>query len=520
MRQATAFHPFTGCDLPWLVDRQAAQRPDKSFLIWESHAGPRQTLTYAQFAEETRAYAAGLAAKGVKKGDFIALHMDNCPEFLLLWYALSRIGAVTVTTNTRSTSEELQYFIAHSGAKAAITQPRYAALLQAAGPRLDWIACTATDCDAAPVAPLPSGLVAFDDLRGDPVLSSARAAEPMLANSVQYTSGTTSRPKGVVWTHANALWGGRVTASHARLTDADVHLVHFPLFHTNAICYSVLATLWSGGTVVLTPKFSAGRFWDIAARNRCTWANVVMFTLRALEAQPDPPRHWFRFWAGVGDLALPRDRWGIKTNGWFGMTETVSQCIVTDPDMIAPEGSMGWPAQEYEIAIRREDGTEVSFGETGRLWIRGVRGVSLFESYLNDAAATAAAFDADGWFDTGDEVRPTAEGPIFFVSRAKDMLRVGAENVAAVEIETVIARVPGVVEVAVVGKPDRMLDEIPVAFVVATAAGPVLASLIHATCDEALADFKRPREIIFVEALPKGLLDKTLKKELRARLSG
>lgn len=520
MRQTTAFHPFTGRDIPWLVDQQAAQRPDKPFLIWESYAGPRRVFTYAQFAEETRCYAAGLAAKGVRKGDFVILHMDNCPEFLIAWYALSRIGAVTVTTNTRSTAEELDYFIAHSRSKTAITQPKYAPLLLAIMPELDWIACTATDSDAAPAAPLPFGLVAFGDLRGDSMRSPAREAEPMLANSVQYTSGTTSRPKGVVWTHANALWGGRVTASHARLTDADTHLVYFPLFHTNALSYSVLATLWSGGTVVLTPKFSASRFWDIATRNRCTWANVVMFTLRALEAQPDPLRHWFRFWAGVGDLTAVRERWGIKTNGWFGMTETVSQCIVTDPDMTAPEGSMGWPAQEYEIAIRRENGSEVSFGETGRLWIRGVPGISLFESYLNDAPATAAAFDADGWFDTGDEVRPAANGAIFFVSRAKDMLKVGAENVAALEIEMVIARVPGVIEVAVVGKPDPMLDEVPVAFVVPANAGPALATRIQAICNEALADFKRPREIHFVEALPKGLLDKTLKKELRARLLG
>ncbi len=519
-REPTAFHPFTGRDLPWLVDRQAVQRPDKPFLIWESYAGERRVFTYADFARETRAYAAGLAARGVGQGDFVTLHMDNCPEFLFAWYALSRLGAVAVTTNTRSTREELAYFVSHSRSIAAITQPRYAGMLREVGSQLTWIASTSTDGDEAPAQLALDGLVPFAALRGDPAEAPVRAADPMLPNSVQYTSGTTSRPKGVVWTHANALWGGRVTASHAGLTDADTHLVYFPLFHTNAICYSVLATLWSGGTVVLTPKFSASRFWDIAVRNRCTWANVVMFTLRALEAQPAPARHWFRFWAGVGDLAFVKERWGIKTNGWFGMTETVSQCIVTDPDIVGPEGAMGWPAQEYEIAVRRDDGSPVDFGETGRLWIRGVPGLSLFESYLHDPQATAAAFDDEGWFDTGDEVSPTAEGPIFFVSRAKDMLKVGAENVAAVEIETVIARAPGVVEAAVVGRPDPMLDEVPVAFVVATEAGPALEAQIRALCEDALSDFKRPREIHFVDALPKGLLDKTLKKELRARVAG
>jgi len=509
-RALGGFHPFTGRDLPWLVDAQAARFGDKPFLVWEPFDGARRVWSYAAFAEETRAYAAGLAAHGVGQGDFVVIHLENCPEFLFAWYACSRLGAVAVTTNTRSAPDELAYFLDHSRAVAAITEPRYLEAVRAAGTALRWIACT---------GPEQAGALAFDALHGDPDAVPQRPADPHLPNSVQYTSGTTSRPKGVVWTHANALWSGKVTAAHARLTPDDVNLFFFPLFHTNATAYSVLATLWSGGTAVMMPKFSASRFWDVALRNGCTWANMVMFTIRALETQPAPEHNPFRLWAYFGgDVAAVRERWGLRTLGWYGMTETVSQCAVCDLDFPLPEGSMGWPAPEYELSLRREDGSEAAVGELARLWIRGVRGLSLFQEYLNDAAATVAAFDDDGWFDTGDEVRAAASGHLFFVGRAKDMLKVGAENVAALEIEAVINRVPGVVECAVVGKPDPMLDEVPVAFVVADDAGGDLEAAIRDACAAGLADFKRPREIHFCDALPKGLLDKTLKAELRARL--
>jgi len=179
---------------------------------------------------------------------------------------------------------------------------------------------------------------------------------------------------------------------------------------------------------------------------------------------------------------------------------------------------MGRCAQEYEIAIVRDDGTEAGFDETGRLWVRGVAGLSMFLEYLHDPVATAAAFDADGWFDTGDEVMAGEDGRVIYVGRAKDMLKVGAENVAAVEIERVINLVPGVIDSAVVAKSDPMLDEVPVAFVVSDAPGPDLEAAIHAACEAALSRFKRPREVHFITELPKGLLGKVLKKDLRERL--
>ena len=161
----------------------------------------------------------------------------------------------------------------------------------------------------------------------------------------------------------------------------------------------------------------------------------------------------------------------------------------------------------------------MTLGESGRLLIRGIRGISLFAGYLDDAEATAAAFDEDGWFDTGDIATPFEDGYVRFEGRAKDMLRIGGENVAAAEIERAIASLPQVAEVAVVAAPHVMLEEVPVAFVIARNGCRLSAADVMDHCRWLLADFKVPRRVVFVTDLPRSTTDKVAKAELRRRLS-
>lgn len=519
-------NPFAGRDVSWLLDYRAETRGEHPFLVWEPFEGERQAWTYRQFRERVLSVAAGLAARGIKAGEAVLVHLDNSPEMEFLWFACARIGAVVVTTNTRSSADELAYFADNCGAVAAITQPELAGLVAGAAKGLRWIAVTEHLVDGAepPASLKPDRAAAFSALDGDPSGLAPLEADPWRPGSVQYTSGTTSRPKGVLWTHGNALWGAKTSAVHEGLMESDVHLVMMPSFHTNARTYSILPTMWVGGTVVLMPRFSASRFWDIARRNGCTWASMLPFFCKAVMQHERPPSHTFRRF-GMNANEQPFDaHFGVRSIGWWGMTETITHGIVGDFMQRNRPLTTGRPASGYDIRILREgSGEPVAPGETGHLECRGHRGIQLFLEYLGNAAATRESFTEDGWFKTGDRVRLESDGWVTFADRDKDMLKVGGENVAASEVERVIATVPGVYENAVVAQKHRMLDEVPVAFVIPAPALPAgeheaLKQRIIAACREKLADFKVPRAVFVVSEMPRSTLEKIHKAELRKRL--
>ena len=508
-----------GMDIPWLLDDWVERSPDKPFMIWEPFSGEPARWTYAELQREARGVAAGLAERGVESGDFVLLHLDNSPEFIISWFACAELGVVAVSTNTRSVGRDMTYFAEHTSAVCAITQPRFAAMIQEACPGLRFLAVT--DNDVGEPADIPEGLqaIGFADLHSEIDGWERRPPDPFANLGVQFTSGTTSRPKAVLWTHANGVWAGMVSAAHMRLRREDVCLVFLPMFHTNAQAYSMLATLWTGGTFVMQPKFSASRFWATSLKHKATWLSTIPFSFKALMGLPVPEHH-YRFWGTAVHLGVVEEHFGVATLGWWGMTETLTQGIVSDYDHPGPEMSIGRAASEYEIQVRTADGPLAGPGESGRLFIRGIRGVSLFKEYYNNPDANHSAFDSDGWFDTGDIIRVGDDGYLFFSDRDKDMLKTGGENVAASEVESVIMLTGLVEECAVVGQKHYMLDEVPVAFVIPKAeTPPALEEQIISFCKENLADFKVVREVHVVDSLPRSTLAKVAKNELRDRLS-
>jgi crotonobetaine/carnitine-CoA ligase len=516
-----SLNPFEGRNLRWLLDTRVEARPDHPFLVWSPFDAPARTWSYAEFRRDVDRLAVGLAGRGIQKGDRVCVHLDNCPEFLLAWFALASLGAVSVTTNTRCSASELSYFLERSHAVALITKGSLLETVQhALRPSIRHLvvadlaerAALDTTCGGMRLTPLSSLM----DQIGDPNLPVVSAMDEA---GIQFTSGTTARPKGVVWTHANYLWGGKVSAFHEDLRPDDRHLTFLPLFHTNAQSYSVMAALWVGATVVLMPRFSASRFWEVAVAHEATWCATIPFALRALKKYRKPAGVTLRMW-GNGLIARRWEKdYGIPILSWWGMTETITHGIVSEIHSPPRYLSMGVPAPEYELRMLDEHGVQTSGPAIGRLEIRGVRGVGMALGYLDDPRADAEAWNADNWFDTGDRVELHEDGWLSFVEREKDMLKIGGENVGALEIESAILRTPGVSEAAVIGIPDRMLDEVPVAFVIAESGDPKMESRILETCRAELADFKLPREIRFVDELPRATLEKVSKAALRDSLA-
>ena len=511
-------HPFAGQDLVSLLELQARRRGDMPFLIWEPAQEPSRTWSYAAFADDTSRIAAGLAGRGIGRGDRLIIHLENCPEFLLLWFACARIGAIAVTTNTRSSGEEIGFIAENCGAKAAITQPAFADLLRNHCPTLSWIAVTDSDAGQEPAGGRPAPTDRFQLLFADHGIERTGAPDPWAHHSVMYTSGTTSRPKGVLWTQGNALWGGRVGTFFEDLNATDVSMVFLPLFHCNALVTQVLSAFWAGAAIVLQRRFSASRFWSVATRNRATVTSVVPFCIRAIADQPIPEHDFRLFIYGINNSF--DDQFGVRTLGWWGMTETVIPAISGSLNADDERGTLGRPSPFMQIAITDDNGRPVEPGETGNLGVRGIPGLSLFHSYLGMADYTEECFDEHGFFQTGDRCRLNESGTISFSDRSKDMLKIGGENVAASEIERVILNVSGVVEVAVVGRRHAMLDEVPVAFVIPREpVNPALTDAISSACRATLADFKQPHEIRLVDTLPRATLNKVAKAQLRAQLN-
>lgn len=511
----TNIHPFVGMDAASHLRERAAMHPNKTFLIWAPFEAPAQTWSWARFEDDVARLAGGLLARGVKAGDRVFVHLENCPQTLIARFACAWIGAIAVLGNPALAAPEVRDVAQSAGVRAAITQPKLRDAV-AAIPGLDWIAVTDTDAGEPP-AVAPAASERFANLPGE--RAPARAPNPLASALILFTTGTTSRAKGVVWTHANILWGGKMAALQQGLRHEDVYQVFLPLFHVVGFSWSVLGAFFAGATVLLQPRFSASRFWPAAQTHGATIASQVKFTCNVLSQQP-PERHAFRQWTTANHTPAYAERFGVREVSGWGMTEMVAQGIVGDPWSLQPGRSIGRPSHGYRIYIEDDAGAPVAPGETGHLLVGGVRGLSIFREYDGNDAATREAFDAQGRFITGDRVKLLENGWIEFADRTKDVIKVGGEGVSGGEVEACIAQIADVREVAVVGKPDDTWGEVVTAFVILTADADREAThaRILAHCQASLAKFKQPRVLRIVDDLPRVGFGKIAKAKIRAQL--
>jgi fatty-acyl-CoA synthase len=489
--------------VPDLLAQRAALSPERIAL--ETPDG--RALNYAALHDRAGRTASMLAARGVGEGDRVAILCRGRPAFFELLFACARIGAILVPLNWRMPPAELDGLVAdaapallcHDGALRDLAEA-----LAAPPPRLDLDADYEPALAAAPAAPAPS-------------LWPAQRIWYLL-----YTSGTTGRPKGVIYTPLMALANLVNIGTATGLRAGDTVAAFLPLFHTAGINLHALPALLAGGRVIILPEYDGDAVAGLLAARRLDLFFAVPTVYADLLARPDfaglplgHVRHW-----GSGGAPLPervaracRDL-GIRLCNGMGMTETGPTALLQSPDEAWERiGAAGRPQLLCAARIAAPDGRLLPDGAEGELQFAGP-GVT--PGYWRDAAATAAAFTADGWLRSGDLARRDPDGGFTIVGRLKDMFISGGENVYAGEVERVLASHPAIAGAAVLGVADERWGEVGRAFVEpAPGAGALSPAALTAYCRERLAPYKVPASFMFVDALPRTAAGKVRKHLLR-----
>ena len=433
--------------------------------------GQEETLTFRAVEQGTLVRAYALRERGVGPGDRVAVMLDNDREFPTVWLALARLGAAIVPLNVRYRTADAQHLLDDAGVRLAVTSPAYADLLRG-------------------LSPAPE-VVLVDDLRPtaehQPDLP---PVDPAAIVNVQYTSGTTGRPKGCLLSHRYWTTLGRsLIEEFPRIGPDDVMLTAQPFFYLDPM-WNVATALMAGAHLVALDGFHPSTFWQQVRRHRVTYfycLAAMPTLLLKMPAEPADRDHRVR---AVQCSAIPpalhaelEGRWGVPWFEAFGMTETGADIRVTpdDHDQLVGAGCLGRPTAHREVRI----------DDDGQMWLRGP---GMMDGYLGHPDPFV-----DGWFPTGDLARLDDQGRVYLTGRLKDMIRRSGENIAAREVEDVLLAHPAVRLAAVVGVPDEIRGEEVKAYVVAPGAS---AEELTAWAEERLASFKVPRLWEFRDELP------------------
>jgi fatty-acyl-CoA synthase len=498
-------------DLSDLIDRNAAFTPDKPAIRFQG-----RTLSYAALAERVAHAARALKSSvGVGRGDRVAILAANHPDYLVLLYACARLGAMLVPLNWRLAVPEQVFILSDASVRALVVEESFAAVIPPLRQVLSDVHIIGLDF-------APDG-VSFDALvgsgRGDGRNPHVDFSTPLL---VVYTSGTTGRPKGAVLRQEALVWNAAMSQHMHGLTAADHVLTVLPLFHVGGLNIQTTPALQSGATVTIHPRFAPDATLAAFAVDRPTLAVLVPATLQALIAHPRWQATDLASLRAIttGSTVVPLPlidavtARGVPVLQVYGSTETCPIAIYTRLGGDLSRGdSTGKPGLYCEARIVDDGGRELPPGGTGEVVVRGP---SVFVEYWGNAAATGEAL-RDGWYYTGDIGTRDADGCFVIHDRKKNMIISGGENIYPAEIERVLNEHPAVVEAAVIGRPDPKWQEVPVAYVVRRQGASVDAEALARHVGEQLARFKIPREVVFVDDLPRNALGKVQHFRLKER---
>lgn len=506
----------------------AARWPQQPFLaLLPETAGvyglPPGEWTYADALSRIVELRSSYAAAGYGHGHRVGLLLENRPAFFWHWFALNGLGVSVVPINAELRSAELEYLVGHSEIALAVALPQRHAALAA----------------AAQAAGRPLALMADGDAPPPAAFAPPRAGQPVGELSecgLLYTSGTTGRPKGCILPNRYYLHSGRWYANVGGMATlregCERMLTPLPLVHMNAMAYSALAMVLTGGCLIVLDRFHPGSWWASVRESKATvvhYLGVMPAMLMKAAPAADDRAHAVRFGFGAGvDRALQAPfeaRFGFPLLEAWAMTETGAGAVVMAHDHPRKVGSscFGREGDDVRVRVVADDGNEAAVDQPGELWVRHAGDdprYGFFAGYLKDEAATAEAWD-QGWFHTGDIVSRDADGLLHFIDRRKNVIRRSGENISAVEVEGVLNQMPEVKASAVAATPDPVRGDEVLACVVTHA--PVaegeraaLAARIVQHALERLAYYKAPGYVAFVDALPLTASQKIARGELKA----
>jgi long-chain acyl-CoA synthetase len=510
---------------------ESCRRHGEKTALVDTSCGRR--LSYAEYGEKVEALARGLVAAGLKPGEVVAIFLCNCWEFGVAYHASTLAGGIPTLLNPTYREREVRHQLGDSGAALLITDgPNISGVNLAGLPNLRWVFCTREQ---------GSGAEPFSDLLkpGSATLPRPEQPSEKTLAALPYSSGTTGLPKGVMLSHHNLIanvyqfLGPRATPLHS----GDNILCFLPLYHIYGLNVILNPALMLGATLVLMPRFGVPQLSQLLTEEAITMIPLVPPAMNALclaaeagQFPKDHRVHWVK--SGAAPLApdLPRRftaYTGILVCQGYGMTEAspVTHVGYLEPELYRPD-SIGHPLAQTECRVvgQADEGTsasataEVREGEPGELVMRGPQ---FMLGYWNEPDATAAVL-RDGWYWSGDIVTRDGEGLYRVVDRRKEMIKYKGFPVAPAEVEAVLLEHPAVRECGVVGRPDAAAGEIPVAFVALREGFATCKQMEDELCGfvaDRLTHYKQPREVHFVEVVPKTASGKILRRELRKQIA-
>lgn len=514
----------------------------RHFLTFQNRVGDVFEYTYAAFDEDVNRIANVFLDLGIEKGDHVALHLHSSPEFLMCLFGLAKIGAVAVPINEQYLADEAEYILENSDAICVVVEPLFYETYQellARGhyfPKGVVVARAGTESPKSNIdfssiyTPLGTveegqqGIYDFWMMRCEQSAILRDSCELASDDPVQiiYTSGTTSRPKGVVLTHANMVFSGLYGDWEVSLRGSDRVLTSMPACHSNFQLAALMPVITAGASLIIVEKYSATRFMKQIRHYKATVIQCVAMMLRTLLLQPVDPEeknHCVRevlYFIPITDAEKEEfeQRFNMRIMNTYGSTESIGWAI-TDP----PVGARNWPSVGraglgYKARICDMEDNELPPGEVGEIQIKGERGRSVMLEYYNNPEATDNTFSADGWLKTGDQGYQDDNGWFYFVDRKVNMVKRSGENISTTELEEILEQHPAIAEAAVVGVPDPIRDQAIKAFVRFAPGESMTLAEVEQYCKDHMASFKVPTFYEVVEDFPRTCSMKIEKKLL------